>query len=107
MKRGRRVDGFSLIEVLVALAIVVPAVVGTAGMMVVAAQAARDARMQSVAVVLATQKLEQLRALEWSADDWHGNGAPASDTTTDVARDPPAAGGEGLGESPPDSLLVN
>lgn len=107
MKRERRDDGFSLIEVLVALIVVTTAVMGTAGMLVVAARAARDARTQSVAVVLASQKLEQLRALEWSADDWTGHGAPASDTATDVARDPPAAGGGGLSESPPGSLLVN
>lgn len=100
-------DGFSLIEVLVALIVVVPAVIGTASMMIGAARAARDARTQSVAVVLASQKLEQLRALEWNSDDWTGNGAPASDTTTDVTRDPPEAGGQGLSESPPGSLLVN
>ncbi len=113
MRRRRRAlerwqdDGFSLIEVLVALVVVVPAVIGTAGLMVIALRTARDARTQSVAVVLAAQKIEQLRALEWSADDWNGNGAPTSDTTTDVARDPPAPGGAGLSESPPESLRVN
>ena len=102
-----RDDGFSLIEVLVAMIVVVSAVVGAAGMVIVAACAVRDARLESTAVVLASQKLEQLRALEWNADD-SGNGGPAwSDTTTDLTRDPPVVGGLGLMPSPAGTLSGN
>jgi prepilin-type N-terminal cleavage/methylation domain-containing protein len=98
--------GFSLIEVLVAMVVVVPAVVGAAGMVTLAACAIRDARLESTAIVLASQKLEQMRALEWNADDVSG-GAASSDTTTDLTRDPPVAGGIGLTASPPGTLGTN
>lgn len=105
-KKQDRDDGFSLIEVLVAMMVTVPAVVGAAGMVIVAACLVRDARLESTAVVLASQKLEQLRALEWNSDDANG-GWPSSDTTTDLTRDPPVAGGLGLTASPAGSLNGN
>jgi prepilin-type N-terminal cleavage/methylation domain-containing protein len=98
--------GFSLIEVLVAMIVVVPAVVGAAGMVTLAACAIRDSRLESMAIVLASQKLEQLRALEWNSDDVNG-GPASSDTTTDLTRDPPVAGGIGLTASPPGTLGAN
>ncbi len=101
-----RDDGFSLIEVLVAMIVVVPAVIGAAGMVTLAACAIRDARLESTAVVLASQKLEQLRALEWNADDVNG-GPASSDTTTDLTRDPPVGGGLGLTPSPAGTLSTN
>src|SRR5262245_26806537 len=101
-----RDDGFSLIEVLVAMIVAVPAIMGAAGMVAVAACAVRDARMESTAIVLASQKLEQLRALEWNAEDVAG-GSPSSDTTTDVTRDSPVAGGTGLTPSPAGTLSAN
>ena len=101
-----RDDGFSLIEVLVAMIVVVPAVIGAAGMVTLAACAIRDARLESTAVVLASQKLEQLRALEWNADDVNG-GPASSDTTTDLTRDPPVSGGLGLTPSPTGTLGTN
>ena len=101
-----RDEGFSLIEVLVAMMVTVPAVVGAAGMVVVAACAVRDARLESMAVVLASQKLEQLRVLEWNADDANG-GSPSSDTTTDLTSDPPVPGGLGLTPSPVGTLSGN
>jgi len=101
-----RDDGFSLIEVLVAMIVVVPAVIGAAGMVTLAACAIRDARLESTAIVLASQKLEQLRALEWNADDVNG-GPASSDTTTDLTQDPPVAGGLGLTPSPVGTLSTN
>lgn len=103
---GNRDAGFSLIEVLVAMIVVVPAVVGAAGMVTLAACAIRDARLESTAIVLASQKLEQLRALEWNADDVNG-GPASSDVTTDLTRDPPAGGGLGLTPSPSGTLSTN
>jgi len=103
---GEQDQGFSLIEVLVAMVVMVPGVIGAAGLIAVAARSARDARLESTAVVLASQKLEQLRALEWNADD-AGPGPAVSDTTTDLSRDPPAQGGLGLGQSPANALDRN
>ncbi len=99
-------SGFSLVEVLVALVVILPAAVAAAGMVTVAVALARDARLESLAVVLASQKLEQLRSLEWSADDL-GLGTPATDTTTDLTSDPPGPGGVGLTASPAGSLSSN
>ena len=101
-----RDDGFSLIEVLVAMIVVVPAVIGSAVMVTLAACAIRDARLESTAIVLASQKLEQLRALEWNTDDVNG-GSASSDTTTDLTRDPPVSGGLGLTPSPTGALGTN
>jgi prepilin-type N-terminal cleavage/methylation domain-containing protein len=98
--------GVSLIEVLVALVLIVPGVIGAAGLITMAARSARDARLESIGVMLAAQKLEQLRALEWNADD-AGNGPIVSDVTTDLTRDPPAPGGIGLSQSPAGALDSN
>ena len=99
--------GFSLIEVLVAMLILAPAAIGAAGLVTIAARAVRDARMESTAVVLASQKLEQLRTLEWNADDSGSGGSPASDRTTDLTRDPAVGGGRGLSASPAGALATN
>jgi hypothetical protein len=99
--------GFSLIEALVAMLIIAPAMIGAAGLVTIAARAVRDARMESTAVVLASQKLEQLRTLEWNADDSGSGGSPASDRTTDLTRDPAVGGGRGLSASPAGALATN
>ncbi len=99
--------GFSLIEVLVAMLIIAPAAIGAAGLVTIAARAVRDARMESTAVVLAAQKLEQLRTLEWNADDSGRGGSSTSDWTTDVTRDPVVGGGRGLSASPAGALASN
>jgi len=104
--RTARDAGFSLIEVLVAMLIVTPAAIGAAGLVAIAARAVRDARMESTAVVLASQKLEQLRTLDWNADD-AGGGGSTSDMTTDLTRDPNASGGAGLSASPAGVLAAN
>jgi len=103
---GARERGFSLIEVLVAMVVLVPGVIGAAGMIAIAARSARDARLESTAVMLASQKLEQLRVLEWNADD-AGPGPAVSDLTTDLSRDPRAPGGPGLSPSPANALDRN
>jgi prepilin-type N-terminal cleavage/methylation domain-containing protein len=82
--------GFSLIEVLVAMTIVVVAVAGLAQSVGVAARANRTARSTTIAVLLASQKMEQLRALAWSID-------PAGAAISDPA----------LGLSPPGTLTAN
>ncbi len=82
--------GFSLLEILVAMTIVVVAVAGLAQSVGVAARANRTARSTTIAVLLASQKMERLRALSWSID-------PAGAAISDPA----------LGLSPPGTLATN
>jgi prepilin-type N-terminal cleavage/methylation domain-containing protein len=99
--------GFSLVEVLVAMLIITPAAIGAAGLVTVAVAAVRDAGVESTAVVLASQKLEQLRTLEWNADDLGRGGSVTSDMATDLTRDPATRGGAGLSASPAGTLAGN
>ena len=94
--------GFGLLEVLIAAGLIIGLAAGTAQLTVTSMEAIDDAGDLSLGLLLAAQKLEQLRSLEWRYD---GSGQiPVSDLITDVSRDPPAPGGAGLRASPPDSL---
>lgn len=94
--------GFSLLEVLVASAVLTVAVVGLVPLLIVSTTANTNARTTTFAVALAQQKMEQLRALAWSID---ANGAAVSDTTTDLTTTPERAGsGVGLNASPAGAL---
>jgi type II secretory pathway pseudopilin PulG len=88
---------------LIAMSILAIAAIGVVPLFGVAIQAATGARLQTSTVALASQKMEQLRALTWGFDD-RGPGFPISDTTTDLTQDPPTGGGRGLNPSPPNSL---
>ena len=84
--------GFSLLEVLFATTILTIAVLSVAQLFAVAARANASARTSAVAALLASQKIEQLRALAWSFD---ASGVPFTDTTT---------GSVGLSPSPDGAL---
>jgi prepilin-type N-terminal cleavage/methylation domain-containing protein len=56
-----RSDGFSLVEVLVAIAIVAVGVASLAQLLVAATGTARAARVRSIALLIAQQKLEELQ----------------------------------------------
>jgi len=60
--RTRRVSGFTLVEIMVALLVLSLGVLGAAGMQVAAIQANRDARNQEAAVRLASELGELVRA---------------------------------------------
>ena len=94
--------GFSLIEVVVSLLLLMTVVTGMVPMMTMSVRAVRDARNQSMAATLASQKIEQLRALCWAFDDF---GVRISDVMTRLSRDPFGSGGPGLGTSPADALV--
>src|SRR5215217_3630353 len=94
----------TLIDALVATALLVTVATGAAGLFTWAARAAWASNTQSTAVWLAQQKLEQLLSLEWSVGL---DGVERSDSTTDVAVDPMTAGGPGLGPSPASALDEN
>ena len=69
-------SGFSLIEVMVASAILGCAVLSIAQLAAASTQSTASARDVSEATLLAWQKIDQLRALSWTFDD---AGAPLGD----------------------------
>lgn len=96
--------GFSLVETLFAALVSAVALVALAQLVAVATRADQSAAASTSAVVLAAQKLEQLRALLWTFDV--GGGA-VSDTSTDTAEPGSPQGGTGLKLSPADTLSAN
>ena len=96
--------GFTLIEVLTALAILVVGALATAQVLAAVATYIRDARTHTLATWLAAQRMEQLLALEWAFD---AAGLPKSDGTTNLTTTPPGRGGPGLTVSPANSLDQN
>ena len=95
-------SGFSLVEVLVASAILVTALVSFVELFGASLRATAAARSGTEAMMLAVQKMEQLRSLIWTYDD---AGAPVSDFTADTTMSPERpSGGTGLSPSPSDVL---
>ena len=105
----RGTNGFTLIEVLIALALFVVMATGVAQLCAVATRAARVSREHAAAVILATAKMDQLRALEWT----YGAGAPGdplvprTDLATNLSVPSFSADGRGLQPSPASSLTTN
>ncbi len=98
-------SGFSLVEVMVATALLAVGLVSLAQLFAVAAQNNINARNSTFASVLAEQKMEQLRALAWGFDPV---GLPLSDVATNTAAQlETAPGGTGLSPSPDTSLTHN
>jgi type II secretory pathway pseudopilin PulG len=98
--------GFSLAETLVAVGLLGTVAMGVAQLFAVAAMSTSNAKLQTSATTLATQKMEQLRGLTWGFDT-AGLGLPLSDTTTNLATEPPTSSGGGLNPSPAGSLNSN
>lgn len=102
---GSREGGFSLLEVLVASTIMIAGVASLAQLFLVSTRNNAAAKSTSIAAMLAQQKMEQLRALEWGFD---ALGLPSTDTTTDTTVVPEGAnGGTGLSPSPAGTLNNN
>jgi prepilin-type N-terminal cleavage/methylation domain-containing protein len=97
--------GFSLLEVLIATTILSVSLAALGQLCTMAMRANSSARTTTSAVILAQQKMEQLRSLTWSFD---AIGLTLTDTTTDTTTVPERdAGGTGLSRSPADALLQN
>lgn len=98
-------SGFSLIETLVATAMLATALVALAELFGIAAKSNAAAADSTSATVLAEQKMEQLRALTWGFDSL---GLPLSDTATDTSVSPEQpTGGTGLTPSLSQTLQDN
>ncbi|HEY3157908.1 MAG TPA: prepilin-type N-terminal cleavage/methylation domain-containing protein [Vicinamibacterales bacterium] len=97
--------GFSLLEVLVATALLASALVSLAQLFAMSTKSNIGSRNTTYAAVLAQQKLEELRSLAWGFDQV---GLPISDITTDTTVTPETpAGGTGLSPSPSTALQNN
>jgi prepilin-type N-terminal cleavage/methylation domain-containing protein len=103
-RQSHRDDGFTLAEICVAMMLIAIVATGVAALCTLAIAVCDAARVQTSAVMLANQKIEQLRALTWTID---AAGVAASDWSSDLSRDPASAAGAGLGASPADSLDAN
>jgi type II secretory pathway pseudopilin PulG len=104
-----RASGFTLVEVLFAVAILITIAVGVAQLIAAATRAVRSAREHSSAVILAAAKMDQLRALAWAYEP-SAPGVPAvprSDRATDVSHPAHVPGGAGLRASPAGTLVTS
>jgi prepilin-type N-terminal cleavage/methylation domain-containing protein len=101
----RRVPGFTLVEVLIALTLLAGSLLVVAQLLSVAARAGDASRETTVATTLAAQKVEQLRSL---ARGMSPDGTSVDDVESDVAEWPNRpSGGAGLAVSPPGTLADN
>ena len=97
--------GFSIIEVLVATGLLATALVALAQLFAIATATNQAARNSTLTMILAEQKIEQLRALQYTFDRV---GLPVQDTATDLSVYPPAAtGGKGLSPHTDNTLQAN
>jgi prepilin-type N-terminal cleavage/methylation domain-containing protein len=93
MRRSTRFTrGFTLVEVLVAMAIAVVAVGALAYLLSAATTVNRSARRSTFAALLAADKLEQLRALAFDDASLAPSPADALSTDADGFHDTPAEG---------------
>jgi prepilin-type N-terminal cleavage/methylation domain-containing protein len=98
-------DGFTLVEVLMALLLLAGVLLSWATVSMVSERTAERAHETALATALASQKLEQLRALAMGAAP---DGSTLDDIASDVAAWPPApSGGAGLALSPAGALASN
>ena len=98
-------SGFSLLEVLVATAILATSLVSLAQLFALSTRSNIGSRNMTYATVLAQQKLEELRSLSWGFDQV---GLPISDITTDTTVTPETpTGGTGLSPSADSALQAN
>src|SRR5436309_14674035 len=96
--------GFTLVEVLMATALMVAAVASLAQLFALSTTRNTSSKNTTFASLLAQQKMEQLRSLTWGFDVL---GLPTTDTTTDTTKFPETGGGSGLSPSPVNTLQQN
>ena len=94
-------QGFTLMEVLIAMALIMVAALGGMQLVSMAIEMMAQARRHSLATTLASSRMEQLRALRF---EFGTTGARITDTSADLTADPPRLGGPGLSPSGPLAL---
>ncbi len=99
--------GFTLIEVVIALGLMVTLSIGVAQLFAMAVRAGIAAREQTSTTILAAAKLEQLRSLTWAYDASSPTPQPRSDSTANLSLDVPDDSGMGLMPSPAGTLTSN
>src|SRR5437773_10783388 len=84
LARSRSTDqsGFSLVEVIVATLVLSVGLIAVAQLFAISTKGNTAARANTFTVILAEQKMEQLRALTWGFDTV---GLPVSDFSTDTS----------------------
>ncbi len=97
-------SGFTLTEVLIACVILTTGIVALAQLFMISTASNRTARSMTSTMVMAQQKMEQLRSLTWGFDTLN---LPLSDTTTDISVVPFTSSGSGLSPSPGGTLTQN
>lgn len=85
--------GFTLVEVLVAMALLLTATAGSVHLLAFAIRGMHVARMQGVGVLAASARLDELRSLRFEFD---ADGQRLTDMSTNLAAHPPSGGGTGL-----------
>ena len=98
--------GFSLVEVVISMALLTTVSLGVAQLFAASTNANRVAHHRTSTTAMAEQKMEQIRSLNWGFD-LQGQGLPVTDTTTNLAVYPHRDNGSGLNPSPSDTLLRN
>jgi prepilin-type N-terminal cleavage/methylation domain-containing protein len=98
-----RERGFTLLEVLIALLLVAVLASGLAELFLVVMLATENARHETSATALASQKVEELRSLTWT----FAGGLAVSDMATDLSTSPHSSGGSGLATSPAGTLAMS
>jgi prepilin-type N-terminal cleavage/methylation domain-containing protein len=93
--------GFTLLEVVIALSLVCVALLAVAPLFASSVEGMAAARRQTLSVLLASARLEQLRALTFV---WDEEDRPITDVSTDLSMEHPRAGGSGLAPAGADSL---
>lgn len=99
-----RSRGFTLVEVLVAMGLLLGATAGGVYLLAFATRAMHVARLQGVSALAASARLDELRSLRFEFD---ADGQRLTDTSTNLAVDPPGTAGSGLAPGGPGTLVTN
>lgn len=97
--------GVSILETVVALALVATALAALAPVLVRAALMLSDARDETRALALAASRLQDLDALDFYLDA--RSGTPVTDVTTNLANSPRTRSGTGLAPADPSAAWSN
>lgn len=98
--------GFTLLELLIAVALITVLAGAAASVMALAGRSLARSRLDTTAVLLAHGRLEQLHALSWGFGSAHAPRAGV-DLTTDLSGREPTSGGTGLRPGPSDAIEVS